>query len=76
MAAFWFHFNKPESRRRGRPIMTLHHKKKCHFVELIECNVPVWTRHRKTQPVVVMAGFCETVKFRDIGNGMIEAQLD
>lgn len=56
MTAFWFHYNKPESRRTGHPVLTLHHKRACLLVRNIVCNVPVRTRHRKSQPHVVMAG--------------------
>lgn len=59
MPAFWFHFNKPETRKRGRPVMTVHYKGQCLMVEEIECNVPVRTRRRKQQPVMVVAGVGE-----------------
>jgi hypothetical protein len=56
MAAFWFHYNKPLSKQRGYPTMTVHCQGACHFVRHIECHVPVRTRERKSQPHVVMAG--------------------
>lgn len=56
MSRFWFHFNKPESKRLGRPRMSVHVRGKCHTVDHISCRVPVLTRHRKSQPYVVMAG--------------------
>lgn len=56
MAAFWFHYNKPESRKAGHPVMTVHHKGACHFVRFIVCSVPVRSRERNSQPHVVMAG--------------------
>ena len=59
MPAFWFHFNKPETRKRGRPVMTVHYQGQCVMVEEIECNVPVRTRRRKQQPVMVVAGVGE-----------------
>lgn len=56
MPAFWFHFNKPETRKRGRPVMTVHYKNQCLMVESIDCAVPVKTRVRKQQPRMVVAG--------------------
>jgi len=56
MPAFWFHYNKPESRKRGKNVLTIHYRGVCHLVESIECNVPIKTRDRKDQPRCVMAG--------------------
>lgn len=55
-AAFWFHYNKPEARRRGHPVMTVHYKGACHMVRHVQCDVPLRTRERNSQPHVVMAG--------------------
>jgi hypothetical protein len=54
--SFWFHYNKPESRKQGCNILTIHCGGLCHLVSDIECQVPVYTRHRKSQPYCVMAG--------------------
>lgn len=59
MPAFWFHYNKPESAKRGRPVCTVHYKGQCLFVEEIDCAVPVKTRKRNQQPRLVMAGHGE-----------------
>ena len=56
MTAFWFHYNKPASKKAGHPVMTVHHKGACLMVRSIVCTVPVCSRERKTQPHVVMAG--------------------
>lgn len=56
MTAFWFHYNKPASRKAGHPLMTVHCQGACHIVRHIQCHVPVQTRERKSQPHVVMAG--------------------
>ena len=56
MKSFWFHYNKPESKRRGHPVLTLHYEGRCHYVRSIVCNVPTYTRERSTQPHVVVAG--------------------
>lgn len=56
MTAFWFHYNKPESRKKGYPQLTVHCRGVCHVVRHVECRVPVRTRERKAQPHVVVAG--------------------
>lgn len=54
--AFWFHYNKPESRKQKRNVLTLHFAGACHMVHAIRCKVPVSTRNRKSQPHCVLAG--------------------
>lgn len=54
--AFWLHYNKPESARRGRNVLTIHQSGVCHLVEDIDCRVPIKTRTRKQQPRCVLAG--------------------
>ncbi len=56
MRAFWFHYNKPLSKKRKRSALTLHYDGKCVPVCAIDCKVPTYTRNRKTQPYCVMAG--------------------
>lgn len=56
MSAFWFHYNKPASKKLGRPVITVHYAGACHLVRNIICKVPVHTRERKRQPHVVVAG--------------------
>ena len=68
MHRFWFHYNRPASKQRGRPTMSVHASGKCHAVDHIVCRVPVNTRHRKSQPHVVMCGKGE-VKFIEDPNG-------
>jgi|APGre2960657404_1045060.scaffolds.fasta_scaffold316384_1 hypothetical protein len=53
---FWFHYNKPLSRKLGKPMMTIHFAGACHSVEGIVCNVKTWTHIRKTQPHIVIKG--------------------
>jgi hypothetical protein len=64
MAAFWFHYNKPASKKAGHPLLTVHWRGACHIVRHIKCCVPVKTRERKAQPYVVMAGNGDVV-FKD-----------
>lgn len=53
---FFFHYNKPLSKQMGRNILSIHFDKQCHFVEELECNVPIRTHSRKTQPRCVIKG--------------------
>lgn len=54
--AFFFHYNKPMSKAKGRNVLTVHHQKQCLLVEDIDCKVPIKTKSRKTQPHCVMCG--------------------
>ena len=53
---FFFHYNKPESLRQKKNILTVHQGKVCHLVTDIVCNVPIQTSHRKTQPRCILKG--------------------
>jgi len=62
---FWFHYNKPESRKLGRNVLTVHFNNACHFVTGLRCNVPISTRDRKAQPRCVMAGEATNITVTD-----------
>lgn len=68
---FWFHYNKPASRRAGKPVISLHFQRKCHLVGNVECRVPLAGRIRKTQPAFVMAGLAKSIRIED-GVAIIE----
>jgi hypothetical protein len=53
---FFFHYNKPASKKAGKPRITVHLQGKCHLVENLDVHVPTYGRIRKTQPFFVMAG--------------------
>lgn len=53
---FFFHYNKPLSIKRGKPTISLHFDKKCHFVDNIVCNVPTEGKINKNQPKFVIRG--------------------
>ena len=53
---FWFHYNKPESKKQNKNILTIHYKKQCHLVNDIECFVPIKVKHRNSQPYCVIHG--------------------
>ena len=62
---FWFHYNKPESRKLGKPIMTVHYKDECIMTNRIKCNVPTETHERKRQPYMVIRGWATSVEYGD-----------
>jgi hypothetical protein len=63
--AFWFHYNKPESRRVGKPQITLHVSGMCIILDNVDCRVPVKGRIRKTQPHWVMAGKTKDIQIQN-----------
>lgn len=63
---FFFHYNKPLSKQRGRNVLSIHFKDACHFVEGLSCKVPIATRNRKSQPRCVMSGKATTIKILDV----------
>lgn len=68
--AFWFHYNKPMSRKVGRPQLTIHWQGACHVVDSIECCVSTKSRVRKSQPHVVIAGRATGISFNN-GHALI-----
>lgn len=62
---FWFHYNKQQSKKHGKPIMTLHYKKTCHYVENVIINVPTWGHLRNDQPRFVIKGAATSIEIKD-----------
>ena len=58
---FFFHYNKPESKKQGRNVLTVHWKDRCIPVNAIKCDVPIETHDRKIQPYCVMRGWAKYV---------------
>ena len=52
---FFYHYNKQTKN------MTLHFRKSCFSVSNIICLVPCETKWNKTQPNLVMRGFCNEI---------------
>jgi hypothetical protein len=61
---FWYHYNKPMSRRMGRPILTIHWKDRCINCDKLEIHVPTETHERKRQPRMIVRGFANTVEWK------------
>jgi hypothetical protein len=64
--SFFFHYHKALSQKRGKNVLSIHFQDACHFVEGLQCKVPVSTRNRKRQPHCVMAGRATGIAIRDV----------
>lgn len=60
MKIFYFHYNKPASKKAGKPQISIHYKKTCYIVDNVDCRVPTIGKINKRQPFFVMKGKCET----------------
>jgi hypothetical protein len=56
---FFYHF------RRSTKGMTVHFRGQCIPCKNVKCLVPCETKWNKTQPALVMQGFCESVLIND-----------
>lgn len=63
--AFFFHFNKPLSQKKGKPVISLHYKEQCCFVDNVVCSVTTKGRVRKRQPRFVMCGRAHAISIQD-----------
>lgn len=62
---FWFHYNKPASKKAGHPKMSVHFKKTCHIVDGVIVSVPTWSSNRKTQPRLVIKGQAKKIQIEN-----------
>lgn len=56
---FFFHYRRSDKK------MSVHFKNQCIPCLDIICHVPIETKRNKTQPFLVLQGFCENVYFND-----------
>ena len=54
--SFFFHYNKPLSQQRGKNVLSVHFRDTCHFVESLQCNVPVGSKIVLVE--VIDVGYC------------------
>lgn len=54
--SFFYHYNKPLSRQRGKPQISIHYRGACMIVDNIVLNVKTWGRLNKRQPYFVVVG--------------------
>jgi hypothetical protein len=53
---FWVHYNQPESRKQKKPIMTVHYRNACNFVDNIHCDTVTFGFIKDRQPRWVIKG--------------------
>lgn len=58
---FFFHYNKPESKKQDKNVLTVHWKNSCIPVNDIKCSVALETHSRTLQPRCVMRGWADNV---------------
>lgn len=74
--SFFFHYNKPASKKAGFPKMSIHHDKTCHIVDHVQCHVSCATNHRKRQPHCVMKGYCTSVRIFESADSKLYGQIN
>lgn len=62
---FYFHYHKALSKKLGKPQLSLHFKKQCHFVDKIYCGVKTYSHNNKCQPHVVIKGDAREIEILD-----------
>tara|TARA_R100000808_G_scaffold142_2_gene1031 strand:+ start:3198 stop:3449 length:252 start_codon:yes stop_codon:yes gene_type:complete len=72
---FYFHYNKPASRREGRPVLTFHYRGTCHRTHSISCMVPTETHERPSQPQVVVRGWANHVYLDDTDGEAVHVHI-
>lgn len=63
--SFFFHYNKPASAAARHPVLTVHWRGVCYQARSVVINVPTFTRERKQQPRLVVAGKAEYAKLEN-----------
>ena len=59
--SFFFHYNKPLSKKLGRNKLSLHSEGVCYIIDGIKCNVPIYSKDNKRQPYCVMKGLAKEI---------------
>ncbi len=76
MRTFYFHYNKPASLKAKKPKLSIHFKDTCYIVDHVVCEVPIRSRHKKTQPKCVMTGKAMNLSINaDAKSGLIFGTL-
>lgn len=65
MHVFFYHYNKPLSKKAGKPVISLHYKNKCYFVDNIYLHVSTWGHIRKDQPRFVIKGKASVIEIKN-----------
>lgn len=72
--SFFFHYNKPLSKKQNRPVISIHYNGKCIFVNNLVVSVPTHGKIKKTQPMFIVCGKCSDVLIED-NNGFLVATI-
>ena len=65
MKVFWYHYNKPASKKAGKPQITIHYNDQCIIVDNLICKVETYGHIRKAQPFFVVKGKCKEIKIEN-----------
>ena len=65
--SFFFHYSKPLSREQGMPVITIHWKGKCLWVNNLICDVYTKGRINNRQPYFVMCGKATSIEIKREG---------
>jgi len=69
---FFYHYNKPEARKQGRNVITIHWQNTCHLVnKIMTLGLDVESHEQKNQPRCIMRGFAQKVEFTNNEDGTI-----
>lgn len=62
---FFYHYNKPLSKKMGKPQITVHYMNKCHIVDNVVCENRTYGSIQKSQPYFVMKGLCRRFEVKN-----------
>jgi hypothetical protein len=69
---FFFHYNKPESKKQGRNVMTLHWEDTCIMVNGVETHgADIQSHKQNRQPHCIIRGFATKVSFAQLQDELI-----
>ena len=68
---FFYHYNKPASKKAGKPVISLHYNRTCHLVNNIKCYVPTYGKINKKQPFFVIKGKARLIQINHLNEAMI-----
>lgn len=67
--AFFYHYNKPLSKQKGKPVISIHYRGQCLMVDNLVCNVKTRGKIRNKQPYFVVVGKASKI---EVNNGIAE----
>lgn len=63
---FFFHYNKPASKKHQKPVISFHFRQQCHLVSNVVINVPTKGRIRpQRQPHFIVCGIGNNIEIID-----------